>query len=72
MTGPQSKEMLCRCEILRRTFLADGAGGAGYKRRMQEIQLMEERAAALAKQADEAEGLEGTVDDVVARHGPQC
>ena len=30
---------------------------------------MEERAAALAAQAAQAEGLEGTVDEVVARQG---
>lgn len=36
---------------------------------MQEIQQIEERAAVLAEQAAAAEGLEGTVDEVVARYG---
>lgn len=39
---------------------------------MQEIQQMEERAASLAAQAAQAEGLEGTVDEVVARQGFPC
>lgn len=43
------------------------SGGTGYKRRLQEIQQMEERAATLAEQAAAAEGLEGSVDEVVAR-----
>lgn len=33
---------------------------------------MEERAASLAAQAAQAEGLEGTVDEVVARQGSPC
>ena len=34
---------------------------------MEEIQGMEQRAAELAQQAADAEALEGTIDDVVAR-----
>ena len=42
-------------------------GTAGFKKRLEEIQGMEQRAAQLAQQAADAEALEGTVDDVVAR-----
>ncbi|BDA41503.1 probable helicase HelY [Coccomyxa sp. Obi] len=54
-------------EFIQRSF-SNYLGGTGYKRRMQEIQQMEERAASLAAQAAQAEGLEGTVDEVVARY----
>lgn len=43
------------------------AGTAGFRKRMEEIQGMEQRAAELAQQAADAEALEGTIDDVVAR-----
>ncbi|KAK9908752.1 hypothetical protein WJX75_002337 [Coccomyxa subellipsoidea] len=54
-------------EFIQRSF-SNYLGGTGYKRRLQEIQQMEERAATLAEQAAAAEGLEGSVDEVVARY----